>query len=240
MARNQASVAGLALREPLGQGDHADRDRQPGADRRHAAPAPCSRPSGPPRTARSSRRRRRPPGPRRPVRSIRLRQPATDSRASSCGVMICSARPVSSRDPVDERRRRSRRCGRPGWRWRAPGRAAAADFVGADLQRRHGALHGRLGQPAGLAQALAQPDDARIGVDDAEAAARRRGDQQAAIVGAQVERGVEPSDAARRRGVSPCGRSTAMAPPGAGASDMSNRSNFAGASTDRASLQDQP
>ena len=41
-------------------------------------------------------------------------------------------------------------------------------------------------------KALAEPHDAREGVDDAELARPRRlGDQQAAIVGAEVERGIE-------------------------------------------------
>ena len=42
-----------------------------------------------------------------------------------------------------------------------------------------------------MADAFAEADDAREGVDDAEAAARRPGEQQAAIVGAEIEGAVD-------------------------------------------------
>ena len=49
------------------------------------------------------------------------------------------------------------------------GDVAAAQLVGADGERGDGAVHGALGELAGLGQALAQADDARKGVDDGEA-----------------------------------------------------------------------
>ena len=66
----------------------------------------------------------------------------------------------------------------------------AAELAGTDFERIEGARHGRLRQPPGLADALAETDDARESVDDTEAAARGAGEQQAAIVGAEVERAV--------------------------------------------------
>ena len=67
---------------------------------------------------------------------------------------------------------------------------AAAELVGADLQRPQRAVHRRLVQPPGLGHALAQPDDPAEGIDDGEILARRPGDQQAAIVGAEIDRGI--------------------------------------------------
>ena len=86
-------------------------------------------------------------------------------------------------------RRRWRRRGRPRWRSGASG----AHWRGCAAWRRRPSAprcvrcHRRLGQPAGRPDALAETDDAREGIDDAEAAARRARHQQAAIVGAEVE-----------------------------------------------------
>ena len=68
--------------------------------------------------------------------------------------------------------------------------AVALDLGGAHLQRLDGALDGRFRQLAACRHALAQADDARERVDDLEAAPRRAGHQQPAIVGAEIERGV--------------------------------------------------
>ena len=55
-------------------------------------------------------------------------------------------------------------------------------------------------QPPGLRQALAEPDDAGKAVEHAKAVLVRAGDQQAAVVGAEVERRIErPARPARRR-----------------------------------------
>ena len=72
---------------------------------------------------------------------------------------------------------------------RAP-HLGAAELGGADLERIQRARHGGFRQPPRLADALAEADNAREGIDDAEAAARRAGEQQAAVVGAEVERAV--------------------------------------------------
>ncbi|TIT07216.1 MAG: hypothetical protein E5W86_28995, partial [Mesorhizobium sp.] len=67
------------------------------------------------------------------------------------------------------------------------------------LERVDGAVHRRLAEPAGGGQPLAQPDDAREGIDDAElAVARRHRDQQPAIVGAEIERGEDRQFVLRR------------------------------------------
>src|SRR5262249_35195741 len=52
---------------------------------------------------------------------------------------------------------------------------------------------------AGGRDALAEPDDAREGIDHAKAVARRTGDQEPAIVGAEVERGIDLAWRSRRR-----------------------------------------
>src|SRR6185295_14221320 len=68
---------------------------------------------------------------------------------------------------------------------------AVPDLVAADGKRRDGALHCRLADRAGLGNALAEADDPREGVDDAEPVAGGTGDQQPAIVGAEVERRID-------------------------------------------------
>ena len=104
--------------------------------------------------------------------------------------MISRSSPVSRLDAVEELLAVvGRAAGFGGDQPRAPDRAAG-ELVGADLQRLDGAVHGRLAEAAARRQPLAQPDDARERVDDAELAGpRRHGDQQPAIVGAEVERG---------------------------------------------------
>ncbi len=69
-------------------------------------------------------------------------------------------------------------------------RAAAADAVGADRQGRQRPVHGRAVEPAGVGEAVAQAHDAREGLQHPEPPRRRRSDQQPAIVGAKVKRGV--------------------------------------------------
>ena len=62
------------------------------------------------------------------------------------------------------------------------------------------ALDGRLRQPAAGRDALAEADDAREGVDHLEAAPRGARDQQPAVVGAEIERGVGAAWAAGHGG----------------------------------------
>ena len=63
-------------------------------------------------------------------------------------------------------------------------------LVAADRERADRALDRRLADTARGGDALAEPDDAGERVDHAEAVAGRTRDQQAAIVGAEIERGV--------------------------------------------------
>ena len=122
--------------------------------------------------------------------SSSLWQPSTASRASSCGAMMSSAMPVSSRTrsaksrPLTARRqasvateRDSETLRRRSLSAQTPSAATARSIASSD-------------ELAGLRQAFAQPDDAREGVDDGEAAVGRAGDQQAAIVGAEVDRAI--------------------------------------------------
>ena len=69
--------------------------------------------------------------------------------------------------------------------------AALFHFARADLEGVDGALHGRFGQPTVLHQAFAKPHDAGEGIDDTETLRRRARDQQAAVVGPQVDRAVD-------------------------------------------------
>ena len=67
------------------------------------------------------------------------------------------------------------------------GDAARLDLLLADMQRLEGAPDGALAQAVAVPEALAETDDAGEGVDDPEADMRRLGDQETAIVGAEVE-----------------------------------------------------
>ena len=69
----------------------------------------------------------------------------------------------------------------------AAGNFAGSDFVSANSQRIEGAHHRSIGQRAGRAEPLAEPDDARKGVDDAKARAHRPSDQQPTIIRTEVE-----------------------------------------------------
>ena len=59
------------------------------------------------------------------------------------------------------------------------------------LERRDGAVDRGLADGTGRGNALAEPDDPRERIDHAKAVAGRTGDQKPAIVGAEVERGVD-------------------------------------------------
>ena len=74
--------------------------------------------------------------------------------------------------------------------------AGAADvsfgkLAAAHLQRLDGARHRRLAQAAVGADPLAEAHDPRECVDDAEAMIARRGDEEAAVVGAEIEGAIE-------------------------------------------------
>lgn len=74
---------------------------------------------------------------------------------------------------------------------------ASVHLVAAYIERIQRARHRRIAQPAGGVETFAEADDARKGIDDTQAfralrhaCAGRTRDQQAAIVGAEVERGI--------------------------------------------------
>jgi hypothetical protein len=58
------------------------------------------------------------------------------------------------------------------------------------LERIERALDRRLAQASRCRNALAEPDDARKGIDHAKAVADRARHQQTAIIGAEIERGI--------------------------------------------------
>ncbi len=65
--------------------------------------------------------------------------------------------------------------------------AFADHALGAQTQGVIGSVHGGFVQPAGARQALAEADDATEGINHAKTVARRARDQQAAVVGPQIE-----------------------------------------------------
>ena len=71
-----------------------------------------------------------------------------------------------------------------------PRHAAAAHLVAADRQRLDRAGNRRLAEPTRARHALAEPDNARERIDDAESLRGRPRHQQAAVVGAEVARGI--------------------------------------------------
>jgi hypothetical protein len=82
------------------------------------------------------------------------------------------------------------------------GDAAPPQLGAAHAQRRDGARHRRLAERTGDGDPLAEPYDAAERVDDAEGAALPARDQQAAIVGAEIDGGVDRSRVATTAPVS--------------------------------------
>src|SRR6185437_16348508 len=70
------------------------------------------------------------------------------------------------------------------------GNAFVLHLVAANRERGDSALDRRLAQAPRRGDALAKPDDARERVHHAKAVAGRTRHQQAAIIGAEIERGV--------------------------------------------------
>ena len=175
--------------EMLGQRDDAERDRHPGLDARHGVRARRDR-------ARSG-----------PVRSIRRRCRTGWRRALVDRAAASSRSPpvrLRSRDRSPRAGCRSRR--RPGPRKPSAFDAARQASVAISrsrlafldwilsrqmLERGDGAIDRGLADAAGRRDALPQPDDPRKRIDHAKSVAGRTGDQQAAVVGAEVERGVD-------------------------------------------------
>ncbi len=76
-----------------------------------------------------------------------------------------------------------------------PGNAAISHLVAADGERSDGTVDRRIADAAGGRDAFAQPDDAGERIDDTEAVVGRARDQEPAVVGAEVERGIGRSRA---------------------------------------------
>src|SRR5690606_35450088 len=96
-------------------------------------------------------------------------------------------------DAVEERSRIGCRAARFGRNDPCLDALMLGELAAAELERLDRALHRRFGKPAGLAQPLPQSNDARKAIKHAKAVLSRLGDQETAIVGAQVERGVNGS-----------------------------------------------
>ena len=115
-------------------------------------------------------------------------QPVAASRASVSRSTISSSIPTSSRTrsrksmPLPAARQASVAISR------VRVDAAVAHLGAADAQRLDRAHDRGIAQPARAGDPLAQPDDAREGIDDAKAVARGARHQQTAIVGAEIER----------------------------------------------------
>ena len=75
------------------------------------------------------------------------------------------------------------------------------DLVAANAQRRDRALDRGVADAAGRRDSLAQPDDPRERIDHAKAVAGGTGDQEPAIIGAKVERGIDAGSRSRRMAV---------------------------------------
>ena len=67
---------------------------------------------------------------------------------------------------------------------------AALELVGADLERAHRPVHRRIAQPPARRQPFAQAHHAAEGVDHDERVALGPRDQQAAVVGTEIDRGI--------------------------------------------------
>src|SRR4051812_20672078 len=70
------------------------------------------------------------------------------------------------------------------------GDALVAHLIAADGKRRDCALDRSIADAAGRRDALAEPDNAREGIDDSETVAGGARDEKTAIIGAEIERGI--------------------------------------------------
>jgi hypothetical protein len=78
--------------------------------------------------------------------------------------------------------------------------SCSLQFGGTHAQGIDRPVHSGIRQPAGLRDALAKPDDPRKGIYDAKAPARGPGEQQATVVGTQVEGPIDgPAEIMARR-----------------------------------------
>ena len=139
-----------------------------------------------------------------PLGSSSGEQPVT-ARAASVSRSITSSRmPVSAATRCMKSVGIRRRAAGLGRDQPQPLGLPGMDLVAANAQRGNGAVDRGLADAAGRRDALAEPDDPRERIDHAKAVAGRTGDQQAAIVGAEVQRSVDAG--CRRRRLTRCGR----------------------------------
>ena len=183
VGRRRHDMAAVAL----GQRDDADRQRRPADDVRLRRPAPAGARTAEPHQFRraaadveqdDARRRRieqlgaagrRQPRLGRRIDDLKLETGLFGDALAECLAVLGGAAGLGG----DEAGAHN---------------AARVHLVAADLQRLDRALNRRLADAARGGNALAEPDDAGECVDDAKAVAGGPGDQQAAIVGAEIER----------------------------------------------------
>ena len=185
-SRGVTSVPAVAL----GQRHHADRQRHPGLDLAAAAGRAACGGERPSRTSSEEP----PPMSNRitpsACGSTSGVQPVAASLASVSRSTISSSSPDLLGDAGAEFGAVDRGAAGLGGDQARAGDAAVAHLVAADGQRLDRARDRGVADAAGRRDALAQPDDAGERVDDAEAVAGRARDQQPAIVGAEIERGI--------------------------------------------------
>src|SRR5690606_5156072 len=77
---------------------------------------------------------------------------------------------------------------------------AIAQFASANRQGGEGAIHCVLAQASTILQALSKAHDTGKGVYDAESGATAAGDEETAVVGAEIQRGIDPGQPLIRSG----------------------------------------
>ena len=191
---HRSSRGDIAAAKLLGERDHAERDRHPRFDARLGSASAGSRRS---RRIRSSRRRCR-TGSRRGLgieqrRAADRRQMRPPFRGRSPRVR-CRSLATRSRKPsaFDAARQASVAIMRS--RLAAAPAILSRQIESAEIVRSIAAS-----PTTGRRHALAEPDDARKGVDHAKTVAGRTGDQQPAIVGAEIERRIDRGSRRLRR-----------------------------------------
>ena len=180
----------IAAAEMLGKGDHAERDRHPPLDARRGAD--CVRITLDPHQFGRSAADIEQDGASSPRVDQRR---ATDHGERSLGLAIDDLQtdPGLGGDAVSKAF--GVRSGAAGLRrdQPQPPRLSRLDFVAANAQRRNGAFDRRVADAARCRDSFAEAHDPRERIDHAEAILRRARDQQATVVGAEVQRRINLS-----------------------------------------------
>ena len=201
--------------EALGDRDHADRQRLPGADGGGHASLPA-RPAAAKIEPRQFRRAAADVEHQRAVALGLDEIGAAGDGELGLGPAIddLELEPDLFLDARDERRAVAGRAAGFGGDQPHAGRLVLAELVAALPQRLDCAVHGGIAEPAGDRQPFAEPHDAGKAVEHAKTVLVRTRDQQAAIVGTEIERRIErPARTARMRLVV-LGPRFRVAPPG--------------------------